>query len=104
MLMLIHTQAATRTRGSISTQSVSLSKTRTDSIGIVNRGRSDSSRAQSIHATELGQDAEFLNHLVEPRSRTALLPPVMSKKLDEHPLSGLAFEQDCIITTCSEGG
>lgn len=26
-----------------------------------------------------------------------------SKKIDDHPLSGLAFEQDCIITTCHEG-
>lgn len=26
-----------------------------------------------------------------------------SKKIDEHPLSGLAFEQDCIITSCLEG-
>lgn len=26
-----------------------------------------------------------------------------SKKIDEHPLSGLAFEQECIITSCVEG-
>lgn len=96
-------QTTTRTRGSISAQSVSLYKLRTESASVVNRVRSDSTQGQSNQPTELGKDAEFLNHPVEPRSRTALLPPVMSKKLDEHPLSGLAFEQDCIVTTCSDG-
>lgn len=96
--------AATRTRGSISTQTVSLLRQRTESSGVVNRLRSDSNRTgtQSI-APEVVDESQFLNHAVESRARTAQLPPVMSKKIDDHPLSGLAFEQDCIITTCHEG-
>ncbi|KIW62616.1 hypothetical protein PV04_10774 [Phialophora macrospora] len=92
-----------RTRGSISTQSVSLLRQRTESTSIVNRIRSDSNRTGSFVQVETVDESEFLNHPVEPRARTALLPPVMSKKLDDHPLSGLAFEQDCIITSCNEG-
>lgn len=56
-----------------------------------------------MHQPELDEDAEFVNHAVEPRARTAQLPPVLSKKVDEHSLSGIAFEQDSIITCCSEG-
>ncbi|KAF2418269.1 WD40 repeat-like protein [Tothia fuscella] len=42
-------------------------------------------------------------HAVEPRARTAILPPVMAKIIDEHPLCWLGFEEDCIITSCKEG-
>jgi catabolite repression protein CreC len=56
-----------------------------------------------MHQQELNEDAEFVNHDVEPQARTAQLPPILSKKVDEHSLSGLAFEQDCIITSCQEG-
>ncbi|OAP55266.1 hypothetical protein AYL99_10239 [Fonsecaea erecta] len=91
-----------RTRGSISAQSPSLLRQRTESTSIVNRIRSDSNRTGSFVQTDTVDESEFLNHAVEPRARTAQLPPVMSKKIDDHPLSGLAFEQDCIITTCHE--
>lgn len=96
-------QAAGRTRGSVSTQSVALARHRTESASVVNRVRSESNRTQSVHQPELDADAEFINHAVEPRARTAQLPPILSKKVDEHSLSGLAFEQDCIITSCQEG-
>lgn len=106
-LMIIMTsdiwQAAGRTRGSVSTQSVALARHRTESASVVNRVRSESNRTQSVHQPELDADAEFINHAVEPRARTAQLPPILSKKVDEHSLSGLAFEQDCIITSCQEG-
>ena len=89
---------------------------------MINRVRSDSNRTGSIQV-DVVDESEFLSHGVEPKARTALLPPVMvwlfnlrleewciltfvilqSKKIDEHPLSGLAFEQDCIITSCLEG-
>ncbi|KIW14412.1 hypothetical protein PV08_07195 [Exophiala spinifera] len=94
--------ATARPRGSISTQSVSLLRQRTESTSVVNRVRSDSNRTGSFKEDTV-DESEFLNHAVEARARTAVLPPVMSKKIDEHPLSGLAFEQDCIITSCSEG-
>lgn len=92
-----------RTRGSISALPFSLIRHRTESASIINRIRSDSNRSQSVKQPEYDEDAEFINHFVEPRSRTAQLPPVLTKKLDEHPLCGLAFEQDCIITSCLEG-
>ncbi|KAJ4556773.1 hypothetical protein HRR82_000041 [Exophiala dermatitidis] len=92
-----------RTRGSISTQSVSLLRQRTESNSVINRIRSDSNRTGSFVQQDIVDESEFINHPVEPRARTAQLPPVMSKKIDEHPLSGLAFEQDCIITSCLEG-
>ncbi|KIV83238.1 hypothetical protein PV11_05284 [Exophiala sideris] len=94
--------ATGRPRGSVSAQSVSLLRQRTESASVINRVRSDSQRTGSIQV-DVVDESEFLSHGVEPRARTALLPPVMSKKIDEHPLSGLAFEQDCIITSCLEG-
>jgi catabolite repression protein CreC len=96
-------QTVGRNRGSVSTQSISLARHRTESASVVNRVRSDSNRTQSMHQPELDEDAEFINHAVEPRSRTAQLPPILSRKVDEHSLTGLAFEQDCIITSCQEG-
>ena len=76
---------------------------RTESTSVVNRIRSDSNRSQSVQQAELDEDAEFINHGVEAQARTAQLPPVMSKAVDEHPLCGIVFQEDCIITSCSEG-
>lgn len=96
--------ALARTRGSVSGQSISLARHRTESASVHNRLRSESNRSQSLnHEGAEEEEPEFINHSVEPRSRTAQLPPVMAKVLDPHPLCGLAFEQDCIITSCSEG-
>ena len=94
-----------RARGSVSG---SLSRHRTESASL-NRLRSGSNKSQPQTQTQPDaedddeDEPEFINHPIEPRSRTALLPPVMSKVVDPHPLSSLAFEQDCIITTCIEG-
>lgn len=93
--------AIARTRGSVSGASVSLARHRTESAS-VNRMRSESNRSQSLHLEE-EEEPVFINHPIEPRSRTAQLPPVMVKTVDPHPVCGLAFEQDCIITTCLEG-
>lgn len=105
--MLHRPKGAARTRGSISGQSLSLARHRAESAGVQNRPRSETNRSQSLHQQEEEEEEEeepvFINHPVEPRSRTAQLPPVMAKVLDPHPLCGLAFEQDCIITSCSEG-
>lgn len=107
-------------RGSISAHSNSLLRHRTESASVINRIRSDSNRTGSVQQPELADDAEFINHAIESQGRVAQLPPVLvredvvltqtctdlviqSKKIDEHPLCGVAFEQDCIITTCLEG-
>ncbi|RMD41230.1 hypothetical protein DV735_g3892, partial [Chaetothyriales sp. CBS 134920] len=96
--------ARSRTQGSVSAQSMSLMRHRTESASMINRLRSDSNRSQSIvNPAEPDEEAEFINHEVEPQSRTAQLPPIMVKTIDEHPLCGIVFQEDCIITSCLEG-
>lgn len=93
---------AARTRGSVS--GASLGRHRTESAS-VNRFRSNSTKSQltqqQIDAEE--EEPGFINHAIEARARTAQLPPVLVKTVDPHPLSGLAFEQDYILTTCQDG-
>ncbi|KAF2157647.1 catabolite repression protein creC [Myriangium duriaei CBS 260.36] len=48
-------------------------------------------------------ESNGIAHGVDPRANTAVLPPVMSKQVDDHPLSWLGFEEDCIITVCHDG-
>ncbi|KAF1981984.1 catabolite repression protein creC [Aulographum hederae CBS 113979] len=55
----------------------------------------------NLSSHSLGYDE--IVHPLEPRARTATLPPVMAKAVDDHPLCWLGFEEDCIITTCSFG-
>jgi len=62
-----------RQRGSVSAQSISLQKQRTGSVVTIPRLRSDSNR---LFYGEADSD-EVLYHPVEPRARTAQLPPVM---------------------------
>ncbi|ERF75511.1 catabolite repression protein creC [Endocarpon pusillum Z07020] len=99
---MLHRPKAThiaRQRGSISAQSISLQRQRTGSVVTLPRLRSDSNR---LFYGDPASD-EVLYHPVEPRARTAQLPPVMSKTIDDHPLCWLGFEKDCIITSCQEG-
>ena len=70
-------QALGRTRGSISVDSASLLRQRTESTSVVNRIRSDSTRTRTAPQTELAEDAEFLNHAIESQGMVAQLPPVM---------------------------
>lgn len=81
--------ASIRNRASIST--------RTESHA-TNRLRSTSSLT-----TEVRDEDELVEHPVESRTVTAELPPVMSKVIDEHPLSWVGFEEECVITACVEG-
>ncbi|KAH9827810.1 putative catabolite repression protein creC [Teratosphaeria destructans] len=77
----------------------------------VTRLRSNSSRSQAdgemastvdgdSEATEATAEAA---HPVDSMRTTAVLPPVMNKVVDEHPLSWVGFEEDCIITSCRDG-
>ncbi|KAL9029659.1 MAG: hypothetical protein Q9196_002125 [Gyalolechia fulgens] len=85
-----------RQRGSISSH-VPLVRNRTESQATM-RFRSNSNlTADSVEAEGL------LEHPVESRTRTAELPPVMSKIIDDDPMSWLGFEEDCIITACAHG-
>ena len=42
-------------------------------------------------------------HPVEPRSRVAILPPVLTKAVDADPLCWLEFTEDSIMTSCKSG-
>jgi hypothetical protein len=45
----------------------------------------------------------MIEHPVEPRATTAMLPPVMSKVVDPDPLCWLEFTEDAILTSCKSG-
>lgn len=88
--------ASTRNRASVSSYApIGKHRTESNSLG---RLRSTSSLAMD----DVDED-ELIEHPVESRMVTAELPPVMSKVIDEHPLSWVGFEEDCIITACGEG-
>ncbi|KAL9000735.1 MAG: hypothetical protein Q9169_000771 [Polycauliona sp. 2 TL-2023] len=61
-------------------------------------------RSNSNLTTADSVDGEgMVEHPVESRTRTAELPPVMSKIIDEDPMSWLGFEEGYIITACATG-
>ena len=88
-----------RNRGtSVST----LGPARKESVVSVSRIRSNSSRTQG--EGEQGDEEEVqVVHAVDSKASTAVLPPVMSKLADPHPLCWLGFEEDCILTSCKDG-
>lgn len=87
--------ASVRQRGSVTSATFKIQRTRTD--GSTSRLRSNS------NLTPASLAGEDVIHPVEPRACTAMLPPVMSKRVDEHPLCWLGFEESCIITSCNSG-
>jgi len=90
--------ASIRNRASISTQAGAGWRHSRAESHAANRLRSTSSLTR-----EEGEEDELVEHVVESRSVTAELPPVMSKVIDEHPLSWVGFEEECVITACVEG-
>ncbi|KAF4634430.1 hypothetical protein G7Y89_g3675 [Cudoniella acicularis] len=50
-----------------------------------------------------GEDEHTIEHPVQPRATTAMLPPVMSKVIDPDPLCWLEFTQESVITSCKSG-
>jgi len=77
--------------------STSLSKmnsiTRPDSRGMVGGG----------DVGDADGDEDEIMHPVARRSQVAMLPPVLSQEIDEHPLCWLGFEDDAILTSCKRG-
>ncbi|KAL8986912.1 MAG: hypothetical protein Q9177_003835 [Variospora cf. flavescens] len=57
----------------------------------------------NLTAAESVDGEGLLEHPVESRTRTAELPPVLSKIIDDDPLSWLGFEEDYVITACAHG-
>lgn len=107
-------QASVRQRSSVTSATLKMQRTRTDGSNTRLRSNSNLTSGSLL-------DEEEVVHPVEPRARTAMLPPVMvsqlnrfhmgpqlrefpqTKKVDEHPLCWLGFEEDCIMTSCSNG-
>ncbi|KAI5370594.1 Putative WD40/YVTN repeat-like-containing domain superfamily [Septoria linicola] len=87
-----------RQRGSISSHLPGERKQSTTTVG---RFRSSSNLTQ-VPTAESTDDGEIV-HAVDAKASTAVLPPVMSKSIDEHPLCWLGFEADSIVTSCKDG-
>ncbi len=75
---------------------------RKESLTTMGRYRSNSSRSQPDGIDGEEKEVEVV-HAVDSMANTALLPPVMSKAADAHPLCWLGFEESCIITSCQNG-
>ncbi|KAL2862655.1 WD40 repeat domain-containing protein [Aspergillus lucknowensis] len=94
-----HHQASARNRTSlIASSSQHIHRHRAESAG--NRMRSDSQRTAADSDTASDQPVD---HPVESRSRTALLPPIMSRAVGEDPICWLGFQEDSIMTSSLEG-
>jgi len=81
-----HGQAASRTR------SISNLERADSRDGVVGGGEK-----------EEGEEEDMVMHPVDSKRSTAVLPPVMSKRADDHPLSWVGFEEKCILTSCRDG-
>jgi catabolite repression protein CreC len=90
-----------RNRASVASN-MPLDRTRTQST--MSRMRSNSNRSQMGEANNAtGDHASEVIHAVDSMRSTAVLPPVMSKVADDHPLSWVGFEEHCIVTSCKDG-
>ncbi|KAK0707560.1 WD domain-containing protein [Lasiosphaeris hirsuta] len=89
--------ASVRQRGSVSSRLASLQRAETQGTS-TSRLRSDS----NLSAGEAEGEKVF-PHAVSPRASTPILPPVLSKTVDDDPLCWVDFTQDAIITSCKSG-
>ncbi|KAG9641444.1 catabolite repression protein creC, partial [Aureobasidium melanogenum] len=83
-------------RGSVTSNAI----TRKETNSTVGRIRSHSTISEDGEGATNGTDVV---HGFRTKASTAMLPPVMSKKIDNHPLSWLEFQEDCIMTACKDG-
>ncbi|OIW25198.1 WD40 repeat-like protein [Coniochaeta ligniaria NRRL 30616] len=89
--------ASVRQRGSVASRLAPLQRAETQNTS-TSRRRSNS----NLSSGEVEEEKLF-PHPVEPRSRTAMLPPVLSKIVDKDPLCWLEFTEDSILTSCKSG-
>ena len=87
-----------RNRGSMSSAMLG---NRKESHATLQRFRSDSDRTLTDGVD--GDGEVEVVHAVDSMASTAVLPPVMSKSVDNHPLTWLGFEENCILTSCKDG-
>ncbi|KAJ9165592.1 WD40 repeat-like protein [Coniochaeta hoffmannii] len=90
--------ASVRQRGSVASRLAPLQRAETQNTS-ASRVRSDSNLSSGGEVEE----EKLFPHPVEPRSRTAMLPPVLSKIVDKDPLCWLEFTEDSILTSCKSG-
>ncbi|THV74039.1 catabolite repression protein creC [Aureobasidium pullulans] len=83
-------------RGSMTSNAI----TRKETNSTVGRIRSHSTISEDGDGAVNGSDVV---HGFRTKASTAILPPVMSKKIDNHPLSWLEFQEDSIMTACKDG-
>ncbi|KJY00380.1 catabolite repression protein crec [Zymoseptoria brevis] len=93
---------AVRHRGSISSH---VPADRKHSISTVGRLRSTSNLTQTATAATATDEPEeeVVVHALDSKASTAVLPPVMSKKIGDHPLCWLGFEEHCVLSSCKDG-
>ncbi|KAG8352030.1 putative catabolite repression protein creC [Fusarium venenatum] len=61
------------------------------------------SRLRSNSNLDTEDEEMAIAHPVEPRARIPMLPPVLNKSIDTHPVCWLDFTEDAIITSCKSG-
>lgn len=91
-----------RPRGSISSSvAPALTREKTHStVGGAGRLRSQSNLSTQ---PDMSTEGEEVVHPVDSRASTSVLPPVLSKIVDEHPVAWLGFEEGRILTSCDNG-
>ncbi|CEI60612.1 unnamed protein product [Fusarium venenatum] len=84
-----------RHRGSISSRYTALQRAET--------ATTSNSRLRSNSNLDTEDEEMAIAHPVEPRARIPMLPPVLNKSIDTHPVCWLDFTEDAIITSCKSG-
>ncbi|RSL94016.1 hypothetical protein CEP52_012901 [Fusarium oligoseptatum] len=84
-----------RHRGSISSRYTALQRAET--------ATTSNSRLRSDSNLDAEDEEVVIQHPVEPRARIPMLPPVLNKSIDTHPVCWLDFTEDAIITSCKSG-
>lgn len=95
--------ASVRQRGSIASRFTGMTSplVRAETQGTVVTSKSGGEQSKE----DGGDDEKGFTgpHPVEPRSNTAMLPPVLSKVVDADPLCWLEFTKEAIMTSCKSG-
>ncbi|KAI6753250.1 hypothetical protein HG531_005419 [Fusarium graminearum] len=79
------------------------------SVGMLHRPKAraetatSNSRLRSNSNLDTEDEEMAIAHPVEPRARIPMLPPVLNKSIDTHPVCWLDFTEDAIITSCKSG-
>ncbi|KAG4258351.1 hypothetical protein FPRO03_03305 [Fusarium proliferatum] len=84
-----------RHRGSVSSRYTALQRAET--------ATTSNSRLRSNSNLDTEDEEMAIAHPVEPRARIPMLPPVLNKSIDTHPVCWLDFTENAIMTSCKSG-